>query len=738
MKKNILLYLKEATVTDCQKAAAALREKGLTVLAQYGNTALEVYVTDEELTWLQSTSFFSESFEGSVSETALKVMNTEGKELAKAWNQRQGTAPSPEGVAGVDAEKSNRGLSWGTKGFDEPRPHTDISGTFFLTTILEKKAIDGELQIPERKGFSPTRSQKAYKDIHDQLLAKLKDPTKDYHLSRLAIIRPDLEEAIFAMSADDVDKLFKVSRSERVNLGVIPDVIVSKGDLAGAAPEASCWRMDGEISVGVVFVESSKTGGPTFSSAERTTLLNEVQTGLNWLASQHPLGGMTWVYNLQYIKVNVENGTNSSTEDYWRNPAMQKVSYNGKKFTGDWSGVVNYRNEMRTVNNSAHAIVIFITPFATEWHAYAGGARVTLANRNNWGGWGIGTIDAITAHEVCHLFGAADEYTGSGTPCSSCSTVHGCLSFPNGNCKACAVSPVPCIMDRNSLQICGYTRGQLGWPAVWDWQLIDNTTNNKALTASGTHLYKLKTNGEIWAYSGTGQTWQKIDNNPATIAIVAAGSNLYQLHNTGKIWKYTGVPLTGWQCIDTNPATKAIAAAGNNLYQLHNTGKIWKYTGVPVTGWQMVDNNPATIAIAAAGNNLYQLHKTGKIWKYTGVPVTGWQMVDNNPATIAIAAAGNNLYQLHKTGKIWKYTGVPVTGWQMVDNNAATKGIAAAGNRLVQIHSSGHIWQYTGVPVTGWQMLDFNPASKAIALAENALYQLHSTGKIWRFTGTLV
>jgi hypothetical protein len=131
MKKNILLYLKEATVMNRQKTAAALREKGITVLAQYGNTALEVYVTDEELTWIHSTSFFSEGFEGSVSETALKVMNTEGKELAKAWNQRQGTSPSLEGVAGVDAEKSNRGLSWGTKGFDEPRPHTDISGTFF-------------------------------------------------------------------------------------------------------------------------------------------------------------------------------------------------------------------------------------------------------------------------------------------------------------------------------------------------------------------------------------------------------------------------------------------------------------------------------------------------------------------------------------------------------------------------------------------------------------------------------
>jgi hypothetical protein len=732
MKKNILLYLKDATVTGRKKAAAALRKKGITVLAQYGNTALEVLVTDKESTWIQSTSHFSESFEGAISATVLKRMDTEGKQIAKVWNERQDSAPSVEGIAGAGAEKSNRGLSWGTKGFDEPRPHTDISGSFFLKTLQEKRANDSALPTTKRKGFSPARSKKSYATIYAQLLTKLKDPTKVYHLARLAIIRPDLEATILAMPKSEVNELFEASRTDRANLGFAPEAA------AAAAPEAACWRLDGEISVGVVFVESSKTGGPTFSSADRITLLSEVETGLNWLASQHPLGKVTWVYNFQYVKIDVADGTNNSTEDYWRNPAMQKVSYNGKTFASNWSGVVNYRNEMRTVNNSAHAIVVFVTPFGTDWHAYASSGRLTLANRNNWGGWGIGTIDAITAHEVCHLFGAADEYTGNGTPCNSCSTVHGCLSFPNGNCKACAASPVPCIMDANSLQICGYTRGQLSWPAVWDWLRIDNGTGTKALAASGTKLYKLKNNGEIWAYSGTAQNWQKIDNNPATIAIAAAGNNLYQLHNNGKIWKYTGVPLSGWQCLDANTATKAIAAAGNNLYQLHASGKIWKYTGIPLSGWECIDTNPATTAILAAGSNLYQMHNNGKIWKYTGVPVSGWQCLDTNAATKAIAAAGNNLYQLHNNGTIWKYTGVPISGWQMVDNNALTIGIAAAGNRLLQIHSTGHIWQYTGVPLTGWQMLDFNSASKSITLADNVLYQLHGTGKIWQFTGTLV
>ncbi|MCH5714702.1 hypothetical protein [Niabella hibiscisoli] len=265
-----------------------------------------------------------------------------------------------------------------------------------------------------------------------------------------------MKETIEGLSLETIEELFKIPKQKR-----------ALGERAVGAEE-TCWRMNGEISIGVVFVESSRTDGPKFTATERTTLRSEVQTGLNWLASQHPTGNLTWVFNYQYVSINVANGNNNSAEDYWRNPAMQAVSYNGNSnYTGDWNGVANYRKHMRENNESAHAIVIFITPYGTDWHAYASNSRFTLANRNNWGGWGINTIDAITAHEICHLFGAADEYTGSGTPCNSCTSKHGCSQTVNGNCKSCAAGGgVPCIMDQNSLQICTFTRAQIGWPVL--------------------------------------------------------------------------------------------------------------------------------------------------------------------------------------------------------------------------------------------------------------------------------
>ena len=221
--------------------------------------------------------------------------------------------------------------------------------------------------------------------------------------------------------------------------------------------------MTGEMSVGLVFVESSQTGGPRFTTAERSEVCAEIITGLNWLSSQHPSGDLSWVYDLQFITIAVADGTNGSDESYWRDPAMGEVTYDANTYAAAWSSVAEYREDMRLANWSDHALVIFVTPYANSWHAYASSGRVTLARRNNWGGWGRGSIDMITAHEVSHLFGSADEYTGSGTPCSSCSTTHGCDHVPNGNCGACASPRQDCVMDGNSQRLCGYTRGQIGW-----------------------------------------------------------------------------------------------------------------------------------------------------------------------------------------------------------------------------------------------------------------------------------
>lgn len=170
---------------------------------------------------------------------------------------------------------------------------------------------------------------------------------------------------------------------------------------------------------------------------------------------------------------------------------MQQVNYNGNTYTGDLAGMERYRRDMRATNGSSHAVVILVTPYANEWFAYASlpnfpTHRITLANRNNWGGWGIVTIDAIIAHEMCHLFGAADEYAGSrGTPCSSCGGAFGANKIPNGNCASCAHPHQDCLMDQNTLSLCGYTQGHIGWADLF----VELTTANIA---------SADTNDDVW------------------------------------------------------------------------------------------------------------------------------------------------------------------------------------------------------------------------------------------------
>jgi hypothetical protein len=584
MKKKLLLFLKTPNLKLRKEAFSFLRKNQISVLAQYSNIAFEVTLTDDKMNLVIDSGFFAKIYDGNISNEDITDMPAEAKEIAAAWNLSY--------ISLLNQAKEalpNRGLSWGTEGFDEPRPHSELSEDFFLKTLRERGMNQIESATLPDIRFSRERTINSFSTIERRLKERGIDETKVYHLSRLALVQPKLEEAIINLPQNVIDNLFKVDMTERVNLG-----IAMAGPEEG--PEESCWRMNGEIAVGVVFVESAISGGPTFMSWERTTLRNEIQTGLNWLASQHPTGNLSWVYDYQYVSINVGNGLDSWTEDYWRNPAMQAVSYIGHSYSGDWIGVALYRNDMRSTNNSAHAIVIFVTPFATYWHAYAGNSRLTLCNRNNWGGWTIFNIDTITAHEVCHLFGAADEYTGSGTPCTSCTTTHGCDNAPNGNCKACASPGVPCVMDQNALQICDFTQRQIGWDyphgriSLWKVDDEGNQLSFKEhgpfpgwtpLNCANNNILWRYVDGRIsfWVFDDEGNQLSFKEHGPFpgwTPLNYADGRILWQDEaNSISLWKIDAVGnLLNFKEHGPFPGWTPVNCANNNVLWHHIDGRI--------------------------------------------------------------------------------------------------------------------------------------------------------------------
>ena len=443
-----LFILQQPSTEARRQAARMLTESGATVVAQYGEVAVEALATPEQAAAASELGMFAAQLKGPMGRETMGRLSDEQREVVTLWNTRFSA-----GFRRLSSDRATEGVSWGHDERDAPLPYSAIDPRDFLELVRRHEEETGTSVLPAeppksrakgkaKAGEEPTRlTPGEFVEYERRMAEHYGDDQVAYHLSRLA----------FRMGPQYYDFFARLPKGF---LDIIWEWLF---------PEAACWRMTGEMSVGIVFVESSKSGGPKFTTAERNDVLAEIVTGLNWLSSQHPGGDLSWVYDQQFITIDVADGTNTSAEDYWRDPAMGKVSYHGSTYSAAWSGVADYREDMRVRNRSAHAFVVFVTPYGNEWHAYASGGRVTLARRNNWGGWGRSVIDRIAAHETSHLFGSADEYTGSGTPCSSCGTTHGCDHIPNGNCGACAKPRQGCVMDANTQRLCGYTRGHIGW-----------------------------------------------------------------------------------------------------------------------------------------------------------------------------------------------------------------------------------------------------------------------------------
>lgn len=446
-----LFLLQRPSVAVRREAAERLRERGLPVVAQYGQFAIEAQATPSEAEAAFNLGIFSLYTSKQVKNEYLEKMSDEQRRIVRIWNTRFADSYRSKDR---EARAKHEGKSWGGgEGVEPLLPYTPVDPEDFKD-LLERHGDDTGGR-PGKKPRKPTTKKKGermsaaeFVKLERELADKYNDINFAHDLARLAYrLEPEYRAHLQALSGDLLKLVLEYSK--------------------GTFGEASCWEMTGEMSVGVVFVESSRSGGPKFGNSERDEILQEILDGHGWLTSEHPSNNLSWVYDFQFIGIDVADGDDESDEAYWRNPAMGKVSFDGNTYSQTWGAVAEYREDMRVKNASAHAFVIFVTPYGNSWHAYASGGRVTLAKRHNWGGWGQGTIDRIAAHETSHLFGSADEYTGSGTPCSSCDTTHGCDRIPNGNCGTCASPQQSCVMGANALRICNYTRGQIGWAHIF-------------------------------------------------------------------------------------------------------------------------------------------------------------------------------------------------------------------------------------------------------------------------------
>ena len=337
---------------------------------------------------------------------------------------------------------------------------------------------------------------------------------------------------------------------------------------AGGAGAPTSAYMEGTIAVGIVMVEGP-TAALQFSAAERQHVVAEVQNGLGWYAAQNPAANITFVYDIQTVRVNVQPNPNApDLEGLWRDPAMAALGY-----AANWSGVTSYVEHLRTSLATQWTYCAYFTKYPLSWFAYAsiGGPRLVMAYDND--GWGPDNIDRVFAHETGHIFGCPDEYAASGCTCGGS---WGRFGTPNSNCQNCAPGGgVSCIMKQNDYTYCSATPSHLGWS-------MGTTTGNPVLIQS---RFGTQGNYELAVPSAFTGIDARVRNNDLPgmpwSAINQFAQTLGRVDSVSMIQSSFGTPGN----------LELVARVGDTLHAF------WRDSG-PTFTW----NGPAQIATGAAGN----------------------------------------------------------------------------------------------------------------------------------------
>ncbi|MBP7688030.1 MAG: hypothetical protein KA765_08985 [Thermoflexales bacterium] len=270
--------------------------------------------------------------------------------------------------------------------------------------------------------------------------------------------------------------------------------------------------MIGRVAVGLVLVESDGSLDPdqtTWTTSQQQNVISKVQAGLDWWAARQPEAHLSFVID-QRSTLTVTTGYEpinraQTSEGLWISDVMGRLGYTATSYL---SRVRAYVNELRSQYDTDWAFTIFVVnssgdpdgAFSDGYFAYAyvGGPFLVMTYDN--GGYGPDYMDAITAHEVGHIFRALDQYSSANIPCT---TASGYLGIENQNSqRPDCTSDLPSIMRGGispylSQAIDPLAAGQIGWRDSDADGILDpiDTTPTLTLTTS-------LQSGNLWTYTG--------------------------------------------------------------------------------------------------------------------------------------------------------------------------------------------------------------------------------------------
>jgi len=437
--------------------------------------------------------------------------------------------------------------------------------------------------------------------------------------------------------------------------------------------------LKGSVAMGLVVV-SGPDSDLQFSDGNKVRVLGEVMEGLQFLAREAPLFDVVFDFDINFININAakDSTCNSGTkyepcEKIWRDPALNKMGY---------TSTTDYISTLKNLKSTKFAYAAYFTKYPQETFAYANDNRLCMQYDND--GWGPAKINRVFAHETGHVFGAADEYNGT-IKCKC--DAKGYYEVQNYNCVNCTPKQVNCLMDENSLSLCFWSRGQLGWIPK-----IEKGLGSITIDKEFSYTFIADTEKKLWNLSWDGKKWfwEKLQT-PGNVGVDMA---------LGSIVTKTGKPYVFFKGSD------------GNVWNLHKFDGRWSWenlktpTGVSIEeamgSLAYLDERPYVFVKGSDGNlwNLWDYH--GK-WNWTnmktpsGVSIEKQMgcVVDNaGQVFIFIFGSDNNLWV-----RFWDLDKWSWNGMELPPNISVKESIGSVviyGNRPYNffIGSDGNIWNH--------------------------------------------
>ncbi len=404
---------------------------------------------------------------------------------------------------------------------------------------------------------------------------------------------------VFGVNADD--KIFSRSSTSWVQLpGRLKQISVSSSSLV--------WGVNSNDQI--YFRQPGLQ--LTFSATEKALIMSEVLEGLTFLATADPEANVSFVQDWKDVSVNVAPGAGDDYEDFeapWRNAALAALGFSASR-----SGSVAFANSLRATHQTDWSYVAYFTKYPLHHFAYASNERLVMDYNND--NWGPAEINRVFAHESCHIFGAADEYGD----CDCDGSGH--FDVPNNNCRNCTSAQVPCLMNANTLALCPWSRGQLGWSS---WERIAGALKHASVGNDGT-VWGVNAGDDIFRRNGN--AWERVSGALKQISVGNA-ANVWGVNRNDNIFRWNG---SSWTRISGALKHVSIAADGS-IWGVNRDDKIYRWNG---SSWNQISGRLKQISVGNTAT-VWGVNADDEIYQWNG---NSWTQVAGSLKHVAVASDG--------------------------------------------------------------------------------------------------